>query len=47
MSLINVEIEEGGMKFASELTVDEAANLAKELMEWVSDIKGSDSSESA
>lgn len=47
MSLINIEIEDGGMKFASELTVDEAENLARELMEWVSDIKDSDTTESA
>jgi hypothetical protein len=46
MELILLSIEEDAMKYQQELTVAEAEQLAKDLMEWVNEIKG-DEEESA
>ncbi len=46
-SLIQLAIDENGIKFEMELRVSEAEQLANELLEWVREIKGDEEEETA
>jgi hypothetical protein len=47
MDFIKVTFDDNGHRFEKEMTVSEAERLAKDLMDWVRDIKGDEEEESA